>query len=84
MKLTKLSFFFSMVASLLLCVSAVAQSQVFNNADVEYTFELPEADWKMTVTPSRTSPNVEYVYGDRRDGHIEIRKLTLNSESDAC
>ena len=33
----------------------------------------------MTVTPSKTSPNVEYVYNDRRDGHLEIRQLTLNS-----
>ncbi len=78
MKLTKLSFFFSMVVGLLLWVSAFAQSQTFNDADVEYTFELPEAAWKMTVTPSKTSPNVEYVYGDRRDGHLEIRKLTIN------
>lgn len=78
MKLTKLSFFFSMVVGLLLCVSAFAQSQTFSDADVEYTFEVPEAAWKMTVTPSKTSPNVEYVYGDRRDGHLEIRKLTLN------
>ena len=79
MKLTKLSFFFALVIGLLPCFSAFAQSQTFSDADVEYTFELPEAAWKMTVKPSKTSPNVEYVYGDRRDGHLEIRKLTLNS-----
>ncbi|MEO8072192.1 MAG: hypothetical protein ABI686_02990 [Acidobacteriota bacterium] len=78
MKLTKLSFLFSLIVGLLVCASAFAQSQTFNNADVEYTFELPEAAWKMTVTPSRTSPNVEYVYGDRKDGHLEIRKLSLS------
>lgn len=78
MKLTKLSFLFSLVAGLLLGVSAFAQSQTFNNANVEYTFEVPEAAWKMIAAPSKTSPNVEYVHGDRKDGHLEIRKLTLN------
>ena len=78
MKLTKMPFLFSLIIGLLLCVSAFAQSRAFNDGNVEYTFELPEAEWKMTVTPSRTSPNVEYVFGDRRDGHLEVRKLTLN------
>jgi hypothetical protein len=31
----------------------------------------------MTVKPSATSLNVEYVYGDRIDGHLEVRRLTV-------
>ncbi len=80
MQLTKLSFLFSAVIGLFLCASAFAQSQTFSDSDVEYTFELPEAAWKMTVIPSKTSPNVEYVFGDRRSGHLEIRKLTLTDK----
>ena len=35
----------------------------------------------MTVKPSATSPNVEYVYADRNDGHLEIRKLTVTKDA---
>ncbi|CAN5267877.1 hypothetical protein BH10ACI1_BH10ACI1_00850 [soil metagenome] len=77
MKLNKL--YFSLVIGLLLAVSAFAQSKIFSDASVEYTFELPEAAWKMTAKPSDISPNVEYVYGDKSDGHLEVRKLTVKA-----
>lgn len=79
MKLTKLSFLFAAFIGLILCASAFAQTETFDDPNVEYTFILPETTWKMTITPSKMSPNVEYVYGDRANGHLEIRKLTLNN-----
>ncbi|GIU82060.1 MAG: hypothetical protein KatS3mg006_1124 [Pyrinomonadaceae bacterium] len=47
----------------------------FKDDNVPYTFEIPEATWRMTVKPSASNPSVEYVYGDRSDGHLEIRKI---------
>lgn len=79
MKPTKLSFLFVVLAALLLTASAFAQTETFSDANVEYTFDLPEAAWKMTVKPSDISPNVEYVYGERQSGHLEIRKLSIKS-----
>jgi len=79
MKPTKLSFLFVVLAALLLTATAFAQTETFSDANVEYTFDLPEAAWKMTVKPSDISPNVEYVYGERQSGHLEIRKLSIKS-----
>ena len=79
MKLNKFSVLFSAVFSLLFVASAFAQNETFKNANVEYTFDLPEAKWKQTVKPSTTSPNVEYVYGDRSDGHLEVRRLAFKN-----
>ena len=79
MKTSKLSFLFCLVIGLLFAVSVSAQSQTFSDANVEYTFELPEATWKMTLKPSPISPNVEYVYGDKSDGHLEIRRIPTKS-----
>ena len=79
MKLNKLSILFSVAIGLLFVVSAIAQTETFKDANVEYTFDLPEATWKQTVKPSTTSPNVEYVFGDRSNGHLEVRKLSLKS-----
>jgi hypothetical protein len=81
MKSIKFSLPLSAILCLFLALSTFAQSDVFSDANAEYTFDLPAAVWKMTVKPSALSPNVEYVYGDRRDGHLEIRKLMLKPGS---
>ncbi len=58
-------------------VVAWGQNNIFASPDVEYSFELPDQRWKMTVKPSATTPNVEFVYGDRTDGHLEVRRLNI-------
>ncbi|MGI9056378.1 MAG: hypothetical protein ACR2F2_11315, partial [Pyrinomonadaceae bacterium] len=74
MKLNRFSFVLMItVAGLFLSVSAFAQNKTFSDPNVEYTFEIPEANWIMT----NKSPNVEYVYGDKKDGHFEVRKLSV-------
>ncbi|NNE65381.1 MAG: hypothetical protein HKN33_02350 [Pyrinomonadaceae bacterium] len=78
MKILKSSLLFSFI--LTLAVSAFAQSE-FSDRNVEYTFSLPNDTWKMTVKPSDVSPNVEYVYKYRNQGHLEIRKLKVEKNS---
>jgi hypothetical protein len=77
MKSTKLLL--SVAAVLLFALPVFAQNDTFSDANVEYSFDLPEAVWKQTVKPSTTSPNVEYVYGDRTNGHLEVRKISLKA-----
>ncbi len=79
MKLTKSTFIFSVLIALLLTFSAFAQNKNFSDPNVEYTFDLPEAKWKMIVKPSPTISNVEYVDGDRTNAHLEVRKLTIKA-----
>jgi hypothetical protein len=70
-------FIFSLIFSLMCAGLVFAQSQTFSDVNVEYSFELPEPLWKMIVKPSAGNPNVEYAYGDRLDGHLEIRKSAI-------
>lgn len=71
-----------LVAMILAAGFAVyAQDETFSDPNVDYQFTLPEQKWKMTVKPSATSPNVEYVYGDRYDGHLEVRKITVGRDA---
>jgi hypothetical protein len=72
MKIRKLSFLLTVAACLLLAVSSFAQSETFKDANVEYVFDLPTENWKMTVKPSPTSMNVEYVYGERQSGILKF------------
>ena len=73
MRLNRFSFVLMIVAGLFLTVPALAQNTTFSDPNVEYTFEIPEANWIMT----NKSPNVEYVYNDKKDGHFEVRKLSV-------
>ncbi len=77
MKTLIISTLFSISLFVFGAVSAVAQVESFSDPNVEYSFDVPDPKWKMTVKPSATSPNVEYVFIDRRDGHLEVRKLTV-------
>ncbi len=79
MRLRKFSFALMIVFGLMTTVSVFSQTETFSDPNVAYTFNLPDPTWKIAVKPSEMSPNVEYVYGDRRDGHLEIRKLAVKT-----
>lgn len=76
MKLHKTAFIVFVIA-IALAATAVAQGETFSDPSVSYTFSLPDVKWKMTTKPSATNAHVEYVYGDRSDGHLEVRKLKV-------
>jgi hypothetical protein len=80
MKNTKLAIFCSWLAILIFSAAAFAQTETFSDPNVDYTFDVPDSNWKMTSKPSDISPNVEYVYTTRSSGHLEVRKLSLKSD----
>lgn len=57
--------------------SAFAQSRSFSDPNVNFSFDLPDDNWKITVKPNAASPKTEVVYGDRRSGLLEIRKIDV-------
>src|SRR5678815_1356499 len=48
--------------------------QVYTHDKVEYTFELPSATWRAILEPDAAHEHPEFVYGDRLDGYLTIRK----------
>lgn len=81
MKTTRFSFLFLIVWCMLAGVSAYSQSVAFSDPNVDYSFDVPDERWKMTVKPSPTRANVEYVFVDRNDGHLEVRRLTVPKDA---
>ena len=57
--------------------SILAQGWTFSDANVDYSFDLPEAKWKLTARPNAASTKTELVYGDRREGLFEVRKMDV-------
>ena len=68
---------YALAIAVFTAVAGNGQAAHFTDPNSDYIFDVPEAKWKMTVKPSATSPNVEYVYGDRNDGHFEVRKIAV-------
>ncbi len=69
--------FLAITAIFVAVFSIVAQDETFTDPNVDYSFSLPDAKWKQIIKPSATSPNVEYVFGDRLNAHLEVRRLSV-------
>ena len=57
----------------LLSLAAYGQ-QLYSHDKVEYTFELPSTTWRTILEPDATHDHPEFVYGDRLDGYLTVRK----------
>jgi hypothetical protein len=57
----------------LLTPAALAQ-QVYTHDKVEYSFEIPSPTWRAILEPDAAHEHPEFVYGDRLDGYLTIRK----------
>jgi hypothetical protein len=69
---------FALVLFALMTPAALAQ-QLYTHDKVEYTFELPSATWRAILEPDAAHEHPEFVYGDRLDGYLTIRKETVEA-----
>lgn len=60
----------------------VTAQQTFNDDKVEYTLELPSPVWKAVSGPDSIQERTEFVYGDRMDGYLRIRKEAVDAATD--
>lgn len=80
MKLNRFSLVWTLVLSFALVGAALAQTETFSNENVDYTFEIPTANWKLVAKPSTLSPNVEYVLENRRTGYFQVRQIKISAD----
>ena len=64
---------------LALMISAVAAQQTYTNDKLEYTFDIPSPTWRAILEPDAAHQNPEFVYGDRLDGYLTIRKEVVDA-----
>ena len=73
---------FTLVLIGLMTPVALAQ-QLYTHEKVDYTFELPSATWKAILEPDAAHEHPEFVYGDRLDGFLTIRKEIVDAGTTA-
>jgi hypothetical protein len=54
-------------------VAAPAQERYKSETD-DYSIELPSQTWKAVSRPDSVHQHTEFVYGERSDGHMRVRK----------
>jgi hypothetical protein len=57
---------------------ATAQ-EVLVSDKVEYTIETPSATWRKITEPDAAHEHAEFVYGDRLDGYLQIRRELVDA-----
>ena len=78
-------FTFKMAAFLLVFASGVTlpglnAQQTYTSGKVDYTIEFPSAMWRLVGEPDDTHQHAEWIYGDRLDGYLRVRKETLEPD----
>ena len=59
-------------------ISTRAQEHSYTSAKVEYVVEFPSPTWRLVDEPDEVHLHAEFVYGDRNDGYLRIRKETID------
>ena len=62
-----------------LMTPAASAQQLYTHDKVDYSFELPSATWRNILEPDATHQHPEFVFGDRLDGYLTIRKETVET-----
>lgn len=57
--------------------STVAAQNSYTSPKVEYVVEFPSAMWRLVDEPNEAHQHAEFIYGDRNDGYLRIRKEAL-------
>jgi hypothetical protein len=69
----------ALLALVISSFTAFAQTETFSDANVDYTFELPSSAWRLSEKPDAEHSLAGFVYGDRTDGYLQIRKEVVDA-----
>lgn len=59
--------------------SVLAQTETFSDANTDYTLELPSPTWRLIEKPDAEHEHAGFIYGDRMDGYLLVRKEMVDA-----
>ncbi len=70
---------FTLIALILLAFNSTGKAQeVYTNSKTGYSLELPSPTWRMISHSDAAHEHTEFVYGDRLEGYLQIRKEVVD------
>jgi hypothetical protein len=70
---------FLALAAVFAFVSLASAQQTFTSNNADYTLELPGERWRVIQEPDSLHEHAEFIYGDRLDGYLRIRKEVVEA-----
>jgi hypothetical protein len=61
--------------------AAQAQDHTYSSAKVDYVVSFSSPVWRLVDEPDELHQHAEFIYGDRNDGYLRIRKETMDEGS---
>ena len=71
-------FLLAAVTPSALQLNALTQEHSYSSAKVNYVVDFPSPTWRLIDEPDEMHQHAEFVYGDRNDGYLRIRKEALD------
>jgi hypothetical protein len=59
--------------------SLTTAQESYTNDQIDYSIELPSSAWKVVTEPDADHGHAEFVYGDRLNGYLQIRKEVVDA-----
>ena len=59
--------------------SLFAAQESYTSDQIDYTIELPSTLWRVISEPGVAHEHAEFVFGDRLDGYLQIRKEVVEA-----
>ena len=59
--------------------STILAQQLYTSDKVDYSFDLPSSTWRVIAEPDAAHEHTEFVYGDRLEGYLQIRKEVVDA-----
>jgi hypothetical protein len=69
--------FFGFLILAVFSAPALAQDHSYTSAKVDYIVDFPSPLWRLVDEPDEMHQHAEFVFGDRIDGYLRIRKEAL-------
>ncbi len=70
--------FFVLMFVVASCSIATAQ-EAYTSDQVDYAIELPSSMWRVISEPDAAHEHAEFIYGERLDGYLQIRKEVVDA-----
>ena len=85
-ELVKMKLQNTFLALLMLAASCsmVAAQEAYTSDKIDYVIELPSATWRVVSEPDAAHEHVEFIYGERLDGYLQIRKEVVDAGTTAA
>ncbi len=79
----RLTIFLALASILALASTVATAQQTFTSHNAGYTLELPSERWRVIQEPDSLHEHAEFIYGDRNDGFLRIRKDVVEAGTTA-